>query len=155
MFKTLSMIDEIRPTQASAYVFYPFPKTKSYQAAVESGYLDEEGQQKVREGISGYHHESVLRHPHKELAETLAKITPVYARSPRFLKPAIRWIIRRRMKRLALVLYVLLIPVTFPYLGVEGIRVTLRMARTALVRDRSRRLRGSAAVTTTAASGAG
>lgn len=44
------------------------------------------------------------------------------------MKPAIRWIIQRRMKRLALMLYIILIPLTFPYLGVEGIKVTLRMA---------------------------
>lgn len=133
MFKTLAMIDEIQPTQASAYVFYPFPKTKMYDSAVEMGYLDEEGEQKVRDGISGYHHESVLNHPHKELAETLAKITPVYAKSPDFLKPAIRWIIARRMKRVALALYIVLIPLTFPYLGVEGIKVTLRMAYKAVL----------------------
>jgi len=128
MFKTLQMIDEIKPTQSSAYVFYPFPKTKMYEASVRLGYLDAEGEEKVRQGISGYHHESILKHPHKELAETLAKITPVYAKSPDFLKPAIRWIIKKRMKRVALFLYVLLIPLTFPYLGVEGIKVTLRMA---------------------------
>lgn len=132
MFKTLQMIDEIKPTQSSAYVFYPFPKTKMYESSVQLGYLDEEGEEKVRQGISGYHHESILKHPHKELAETLAKITPVYAKSPDFLKPAIRWIIRHRMKRVALFLYVLLIPLTFPYLGVEGIKVTARMAWTAL-----------------------
>ena len=128
MFKTLSMIDEIQPSQSSAYVFYPFPKTKMYDASVEMGYLDEEGEEKVRQGISGYHHESILKHPHKELAETLAKITPVYARSPNFMKPAIRWIIRHRMRRLAAMLYLILIPITFPYLGVEGIKVTVRMA---------------------------
>ena len=132
MFKTLDMIDKIKPTQSSAYVFYPFPRTKMYDAAVETGYLDAEGEEKVRQGISGYHHESILKHPHKELAETLAKITPVYAKSPDWMKPAIRWIIRRRMKRLALFLYVLLIPLTFPYLGVEGIKVTIRMAWKAL-----------------------
>lgn len=140
MFKTLEMVDRIRPTQSSAYVFYPFPKTKMYQAAVEMGYLDAEGEEKVREGISGYHHESILKHPHKELAETLAKITPVYARSPEVLKPAIRWIIARRMKRLALALYVVLIPITFPFLGMEGIRSTLRMAWTAISGRRFRRL---------------
>ena len=99
-----------------------------YDASVEMGYLDEEGEEKVRQGISGYHHESILKHPHKELAETLAKITPVYARSPNFMKPAIRWIIRHRMRRLAAMLYLILIPITFPYLGVEGIKVTIRMA---------------------------
>lgn len=138
MFKTLDMIDKIKPTQSSAYVFYPFPKTKMYDAAVETGYLDADGEEKVRQGISGYHHESILKHPHKELAETLAKITPVYAKSPDWMKPAIRWIIRRRMKRLALFLYVLLIPLTFPYLGVEGIKVTIRMAWKALTGHRSK-----------------
>ena len=132
MFKTLAMVDQIEPTQSSAYIFYPFPRTKMYEAAVEMGYLDAAGEEKVRQGISGYHHESILKHPHKELAETLAKITPVYARSPEWLKPAIRWIIERRMKRLALLLYLILIPLTFPYLGVEGIKVTLRMAWTAV-----------------------
>ena len=122
----------VKPTQCSAYIFYPFPKTKLHEMAVKMGYLDEEGQEKVREGISGYHHESILKHPHKEHAETFAKITPVYARAPRLLKPALRWIIARRMKRLALFLYVCLIPLTFPFLGMEGIRVTLRMAWRAL-----------------------
>jgi anaerobic magnesium-protoporphyrin IX monomethyl ester cyclase len=136
MFKTLRMIDEIKPTQSSAYVFYPFPKTKLYHHSVELGYLDPEGEEKVRQGISGYHHESILRHPHKELAETLAKITPVYAKSPEFLKPLMRWIIQHRMKRLALMLYIVLIPLTFPYLGVEGIKVTLRMAWKAITGKR-------------------
>ena len=128
MMSTLHMVDRIQPTQCSAYIFYPFPKTKMYQAAVETGYLDAEGEELVRQGISGYHHESILKHPYKDLAETMAKITPVYARTPRVLRPAVRWIIERRMKRLALALYVALIPLTFPFLGVEGIKVTLRMA---------------------------
>lgn len=136
MLKTLEMVDKIRPTQNSAYVFYPFPKTKLYDMAVKMGYLDAEGEEKVRQGISGYHHESILKHPHKELAETLAKITPVYARAPEFVKPFLRWMIAHRMKRMALLLYVCLIPLTFPYLGMEGIKVTLRMAWRAIRRPR-------------------
>jgi radical SAM superfamily enzyme YgiQ (UPF0313 family) len=131
MFKTLTMVDKIRPTQCSAYIFYPFPRTKLHDRAVKMGYLDEEGQEKVRRGISGYHHESILKHA-EGLAETLAKVTPVYARSPEMFKPILRWVIAHRMKRLALFLYVCLIPLTFPFLGVEGIKVTLRMAWKAL-----------------------
>jgi anaerobic magnesium-protoporphyrin IX monomethyl ester cyclase len=133
MFKTLEMVDRIKPTQSSAYVFYPFPRTKLYTRSVEMGYLDAEGEEKVRQGISGYHHESILRHPHKELAETFAKVTPIYARAPKSVKPMLRWMIQRHMKRTALLLYVLLIPLTFPYLGMEGIKVTLRMAWRALI----------------------
>ena len=136
MFQTLEMVDKIKPTQNSAYIFYPFPKTKMYDASVKMGLLDAEGEEKVRQGISGYHHESVLKHPHKELAETLAKITPIYARAPGFAKPFLRWMIRHRMKRLALFLYVCLIPLTFPFLGMEGIKVTLRMAWRAIRRPR-------------------
>jgi radical SAM superfamily enzyme YgiQ (UPF0313 family) len=138
MFKTLSMVDRIRPTQSSAYIFYPFPKTKLHDMAVAMGDLDEAGQELVRRGVSGYHHESILRHPHKDLAETLAKVTPIYARAPRFAKPALRWMIERRMKRAALLLYVMLIPLTFPFLGMEGIKVTLRMAWRALTGARLR-----------------
>jgi len=138
MFKTLAMVDRIAPTQCSAYIFYPFPKTRMYDAAVAMGYLDAAGEEKVRRGISGYHHESILDHPHKELAETLAKITPIYARTPRALRPVVHWIIARRMKRLALALYVCLIPFTFPFLGMEGIKVTIRMAWRAIRRGRRR-----------------
>jgi radical SAM superfamily enzyme YgiQ (UPF0313 family) len=137
MFKTLDVVDRIRPTQCSAYIFYPFPKTRMHDEAVRLGYLDDEGQEKVRRGVSGYHHESILKHPHKDLAETLAKVTPVYARAPRALKPFLRWMIQHRMRRLALFLYVVLIPLTFPFLGVEGIKVTLRMAWRAVWRGRS------------------
>jgi radical SAM superfamily enzyme YgiQ (UPF0313 family) len=140
MWKTLRMVEQIRPTQSSAYIFYPFPKTKLHDKAVELGYLDEEGQEKVRQGISGYHHESILRHPHKELAETLAKTTPIYARSPDVFKPALRWLIEHHCKRIALALYVMLIPITFPFLGLEGIKVTLKMAWKSLWRRRPRRV---------------
>ncbi len=132
MFKTLDMVDQIQPTQCSSYIFYPFPKTKLHAYAVEIGQLTEEGQEAVRQGLSGYHHESILDHPHKELAETLAKITPVYAKAPRWLRPVLRGVIARRMRRLALFLYVVLIPITFPFLGLEGIKITLKMAWRAL-----------------------
>ena len=131
MMKTLSMVNAIEPTQCSSYIFYPFPKTKLYDSAVECGQLSEEGQQKVREGISGYPHESILEHPHKDLAETLAKITPVYARFPR-LRPLLGGLMKNERKRLALFLYVALIPITFPFLGLEGIKITLKMAWRAL-----------------------
>ncbi len=128
MWQTLEMVERIQPTQSSAYIFYPFPKTKLYSKSVEMGYLDQAGEEMVHKGVSGYHHESILKHPHKELAETLAKTTPIYVRAPDSLKPVLKWMINNHYKRLALALYVALIPITFPYLGLEGIKVTLKMA---------------------------
>jgi radical SAM superfamily enzyme YgiQ (UPF0313 family) len=147
MWQTLDLMDEIQPTQSSAYIFYPFPKTRLYDRAVEIGQLTPEGEEKVRQGISGYHHQSVLEHPHKELAETLAKLTPVYVRSPQALRPLLRWLMAHRFRRLAQLLYVVLIPITFPFLGLEGIKITLKMAWRALRQKsftpaRTRRVKG-------------
>jgi radical SAM superfamily enzyme YgiQ (UPF0313 family) len=128
MMKTLSMVDEIKPDQASSYVFYPFPKTRMYHAAVEQGYLGPEEEEMVRQGYASYHHESILRHPHRDLATTLGKITPVYNKTPEPLRPLMRWIIAHRMHRVATLLYVIAMPISFPFLGVEAMRVTLRMA---------------------------
>jgi radical SAM superfamily enzyme YgiQ (UPF0313 family) len=139
MWKTLEMARRVDPWQCSGNVFYPLPKTKLYDRAVETGYLDEEGEQLVREGISGFHHESILRHPHKELVETMARMTPIYAKAPAFALPALRWMINRRMKRTALVLYLVLIPFTFPHVGRDGIKITISMASKSLrLRKRTR-----------------
>ena len=132
MRKTLDMVARMEPTQCSGNVFYPLPKTKLYDRSVEMGYLDEAGEEKVRLGLSSFHHESILVHPHKELAETLATLTPIYAKAPERLRPLLRWMIDHRMKRTALALYLLAIPVTFTFVGREGIRVTLLMAWRAL-----------------------
>src|SRR5690606_17036950 len=125
MMKTFHMVAEMKPTQCSGNIFYPLPKTKLYDRAVEMGYLDEDGQEKVRLGLSSFHHESILDHPHKDLAETLATMTPIYAKAPDWAKPALRFMIDRRMKRLTLALYVALIPFTFTIIGKDGVKITL------------------------------
>jgi radical SAM superfamily enzyme YgiQ (UPF0313 family) len=145
MWKTLQMARDVKPWQCSGNVFYPLPKTKLYDIAVETGYLDEQGEDMVRHGLSGFHHESILQHPEKDLVETMARVTPIYAKAPAFSLPALRWLIDRRMKRTALVLYLVLIPFTFPHVGRDGIKITINMASKALrlkSRTRARRREG-------------
>ena len=125
MWKTLDMVDTIKPTQASGNVFYPLPKTKLYDVSVEMGYLDEEGEEKVRRGESSFHQHSILNHPHKELAEALAKITPLYVKAPTWAKPVLRTIVDRKMTRTAQALYIVMIPVSFSQIGKEAVRITL------------------------------
>lgn len=153
MWKTLEMAREVAPTQCSGNVFYPLPKTKLYDLAVDTGYLDEEGEEKVRQGLSSFHHESILQHPHKELVETMARMTPIYAKAPAFALPALRWMIDRKMKRTALALYLVLIPFTFPHVGRDGIKITVSMASKALrlrARTRARQRDGWRGVAATA-----
>ena len=132
MMKTLDMVTAMKPTQCSGNVFYPLPKTKLHDQAVEMGYLDEAGQETVRLGLSSFHHESILNHPYKDLAEVLATMTPIYAKAPKFVRPALRFMIEHRMKRAATLLYLALIPVTFTFIGKEGIRTSLAMMRRAI-----------------------
>ncbi len=125
-----------RPHRADASargnVFYPLPKTKLYDIAVEMGQLTAEGEEKVRRGESSFHQDSILEHPHKELAEMLAKVTPVYVKAPKWAKPWLRRMVDRRMKRTAQALYAVLIPVTFSTIGKEAVRITLASTRAAL-----------------------
>ena len=125
MWKTLEMVDRTKPTQCSGNVFYPLPKTKLYDVAVELGQLSEEGQEKVRSGVSSFHQDSILDHPHADLAEMLAKVTPVYVKAPTWAKPLLRRMVERRMKRTAQALYAVLIPITFSTIGKEAARITL------------------------------
>jgi radical SAM superfamily enzyme YgiQ (UPF0313 family) len=143
MWKTVRIIDEMRPHQASGFIFYPFPKTKMYQAAVEQGYLSPEGEEMVRQGCSGYHHDSLLDHPDKELAVTISKLLPIFNRVPDFLRPAISWIMARRQRRLASLIYMLTFPIVFPFLGIDAMRVTGRMAWRAVTLPLRRRRRAS------------
>jgi radical SAM superfamily enzyme YgiQ (UPF0313 family) len=132
MWKTLEMVDNTQPNQCSGNVFYPLPKTKLYDLAVSEGYLDEAGQEMVRQGESSFHQRSILNHPHKDLAEMLAKVTPVYVKAPKWVKPWLRRMVHRRMKRTAQALYAVLIPITFSNIGKEAARVTLASTRAAL-----------------------
>ncbi|MFZ4520003.1 MAG: B12-binding domain-containing radical SAM protein, partial [Microthrixaceae bacterium] len=139
MWKTLEMVDRTQPTQASGNVFYPLPKTKLYDTAVELGQLTEAGEEKVRNGESSFHQHSILEHPHADLAEMLAKVTPVYVKAPPWAKPLLRFMVEHRMKRTAQALYTVLIPITFSTIGKEAVRITLASVRAALTQGRGRR----------------
>src|SRR5205085_182973 len=128
-----------KPTQCSGNVFYPLPKTKLYDMAVEMGQLDAAGEEKVRRGQSSFHQDSILVHPHKELAEMLAKVTPVYVKAPQWAKPLLRKMVDRRMKRTAQALYVILIPISFSSIGKEAVRITLASTLASLRGGRRRR----------------
>ncbi len=143
MWKTLEMVDRIQPTQASGNVFYPLPKTKLYDTAVELGQLTDEGEEKVRNGESSFHQHSILEHPHADLAEMLAKVTPVYVKAPPWAKPLLRFMVEHRMKRTAQALYTVLIPITFSTIGKEAVRITLASVRAALTQGRGRRRRSA------------
>jgi radical SAM superfamily enzyme YgiQ (UPF0313 family) len=128
MWKTVALAEKVAPDLATGYVFYPFPKTELFNYAVASGYLGDKEIQRVKRGLSAIHYESLLRHPFKKLAMALSKLIPVYIKSPQFLKPAIKRLMEGEHIRLSQLIYLFSIPIVFPFLGIQGIKVTLRMA---------------------------
>lgn len=140
MWKTIDLAHSTNPDLASGYIFYPFPQTELYEYAVTNGYLGEKEIQLVKSGDGGYHHGSILNHPNKRLAETLARLLPIYIKAPNLLKPLIRKLMRSENVRLAILIYLISIPIAFPFLGIEGVKVTLRMGwRAYIIKKKSTR----------------
>lgn len=128
MWKTLRLTERAEADLVSGYIFYPFPKTELFDLCVAQGYLGEAEIALVESGEGGYHHGSLLKHPHKKLAVTLSKLIPLYNKAPRSLRPLIRKLMATERAGAAQAIFLLSIPIAFPFLGVEGIKVTLRMA---------------------------
>jgi len=128
MWKTVELAEKVNPDLITGYVFYPFPKTELFEYAVKRGYLENTEIECIKRGEGGYHHDSMLRHRFKKLAVTLSKLIPVYTKSPLFLRPVIKKLMGGGHIRLSQVIYLFSIPIAFPFLGMEGIKVTLRMA---------------------------
>jgi radical SAM superfamily enzyme YgiQ (UPF0313 family) len=128
MWKTVDLAERANPDLVSGYIFYPFPRTELFEHAVKTGYLGDDEIDRVKKGQGGYHHDSILKHPHKKLAVTLSKLIPVYNKVPLFLRPLIRKFMSAGHIRLSQAIYLLSIPLVFPFLGMQGIKDTLRMA---------------------------
>lgn len=128
MWKTLKLTEKANADLVSGYIFYPFPRTELFDISVEKGFLGQEEVMMVERGEGGYHHGSILDHPHKKLAVTLSKMIPVYNKAPHWLRPLIRKLMERELTGLAQLIFLLSIPIAFPFLGIEGVKVTVRMA---------------------------
>lgn len=128
MWKTIELSENIKPDLVTGYVFYPLPKTELFDYAVAIGDLGDDEVEIVKRGESSFHQDSVLKHPNKRLALTLSKLIPVYNKVPRVLKPLIKKLMTSEHVRLAQIFYLISIPIALPFLGIEGIKVTLKMA---------------------------
>ena len=128
MRKTLDLCSDLRADGTSSYIFYPFYGTRLFAYARERGYLSDDKVERIRRGEGSYHHESLLDHPHKSLADTYSKITPLYTRVPRPLRRILDVLIARRSFRAAAVLYAVCTPLAFPVVGISWVADTARMA---------------------------
>ncbi len=134
MWKTVELTEKINPHEVATYTLYPFPQTRIQELAIEKGLLSEESLQEIREGEGSYHRISLLEHPHKKLAYALAKALPLYNKTPSFLKPLVKKIMKERHLKFSFFLYNILTPLLSPFVGMIALKVYIRLALKAMTR---------------------
>jgi anaerobic magnesium-protoporphyrin IX monomethyl ester cyclase len=114
-WKTVELVEKSNPDMINSYLMYPFPGTEIVDMALREGYLSQEGWEKVKQGYSGYHQDSLFENLDVANAATMAKLLPLYIKGPRFLKPLVRRLMRMDIPRFAHFVYVVCVP--FVYSG--------------------------------------
>ena len=138
MMETVDLVTRIRPDLISTYTFYPYPKTRLFDYALEKGYIDEETKQEIYEGRNSLKELSVLKHPHKRLAYMLANLLPLLNKLPPKWQPALLRISRHEgLYRVSPLLYFLFLPLTYPTIGIQRIKDMLYLMWKSLLPSRA------------------
>jgi anaerobic magnesium-protoporphyrin IX monomethyl ester cyclase len=123
MLETIDLVTRIRPQLVSTYTFYPYPRTKLFDYALEKGYIDEEIRQQIYRGKSSIHGVSILKIPHKKLARVFAHVLPLLNRVPRSWQPTLlRFFRHEKLYHISFLFYYLFIPITYPSIGMLRIK---------------------------------
>ncbi len=128
MWQTVDLLDRVAPDVLSTYLMYPYPGTEIAKKARENGLLDDAAWERILAGKGSLHTSGAFRHPHSGLATRLTNLLPAFIAAPALLKPFVRFFMRRNTgPRLTGLLYVLLLPLTFPLFGAKELRTRLRL----------------------------
>jgi radical SAM superfamily enzyme YgiQ (UPF0313 family) len=126
-WKTVELIERSNPDMINTYLMYPFPGTEILEIALKGGYLSEEGLEKVRQGLSSYHQDSLLQNLDLANAATMAKLLPLYIKGPRFLKPLPKWMMKKDIPGFAHFIYVATVPLVYSGWAKRWVQNLLRM----------------------------
>ena len=110
MWETLRVSEQIDASNTWASIFYPYPKTQLTEYCLQHGYIDNTVYQNIVKGIGGPQSYSVLKHPYAEDAFKFKVILPLYASSPKFIRPWLKALLKRKTGCIHKLLYVLGIP---------------------------------------------
>lgn len=126
-WETVRLVEKSKPDMINTYLMYPFPGTEIAEIALRDGFLSEENYEKSRQGQSGMHRSSLFQNLDVANAETMAKLLPLYIMGPRFLKPLLRALMKRRLPRFAHALYLATTPLVYSGWARKWILNLLRM----------------------------
>ncbi len=86
MEATVALNQAMGPRDASAFIYFPFPRTTLFERCVREGLLDPAVADEIRDGSPRYnswHKRTVLDHPHADHAWRLKLLLPLVATRPR------------------------------------------------------------------------
>ncbi len=129
MWETIDLVDELDPSAVQSHILFPFPETDVFRIGREMGLIDDETEAMINRGEGSIVGESVLKHPDKDEAYVLAKMMAVYVKLPRFMKPLFKKMMIPKMKPIANMVFLVTIPIVFPWQGLTRLRELLRMVR--------------------------
>ncbi len=127
MWETINLVDELNPSAVQSHMLFPFPQTEVFEICRDMGLIDEEIEMRIYQGEGSIVGESVLKHPDRDMAYVLVKMMAVYVKLPRFLKPLFKRLMNTRMKAFANVIFLITIPVVFPWQGFTRLQELFRM----------------------------
>jgi anaerobic magnesium-protoporphyrin IX monomethyl ester cyclase len=112
-WETVELADRCQPDIVASHIMYPYPGTDIVELAMKAGVLSEEGFEKAKMGLSSSHQYSLLQNPDIDNAETMAKLLPLYVKSPRLTKPLLRRLMEMSIPNLAHFIYVASAPLLY------------------------------------------
>ena len=131
MMDTVNLIKEIQSDYAYTYIYYPFPKTESFDYCLENGLLDDDAIDRIYHGYGSFHKDSLLIKGEFKFAQMLKSILPIMIRFS-WLDRAVKFLMRKELVLLSKILFFITAPVTYAQFGRIKIKEFLSVTRSFL-----------------------
>ena len=105
-WRTIHLVEAIKPDIVNTYLLYPFPGTKIYDSMLEKGLVTKEIMESVQEGRHSYHQSSLLSPSKGARAQTMANLLPLYIKLPKSCRRYFRFFIDKKIPKLSKYIYI-------------------------------------------------
>lgn len=125
MWQTVELNKRLRPHNTASFNFYPFPGVKLTDTCLKMGMLCRENYNNViygKKGFNTWNKISLLNHPHKEEANAIKQLIPIFSILPdRFLK-LLKILVRKRYRWISKIFFYM----GYPLFDTEEFKIKLK-----------------------------
>lgn len=127
MWETIYLIDELNPSAVQSHMLFPYQHIEVFEICKDMGLIDEKIEMQIYQGEGSIVGESILMHPDRDVAYVLMKMMASYVKLQGFLKPLFKRLMNTKMKVFANAVFLITIPIIFPWQGLTRLRKLFRM----------------------------